>query len=341
MFKKVLLSLAILVFMIAPASAKMKYWSSGKITITAGTSSTVKSDLGDFRVTGTDGTTLLSYWHEDITVPGTSPTWIKFSSVPTGTMQIGYVYYTNSDATSIANGNNVFIFFDDFSGTFTNWTVVNSNYATITSGELRYTGNDSDWYLRIYSNNAISRPNIIEWKSRNSQSSASADAEGYTTSDSANGYSQGIMVVYGQGSGLEATMRLRLDGTEWTEIDSLDQIISRTQKLILPPSSGYKFYKDNVLYEDDTAWTNPNNANRISFSQYWSSKYSYVDDIRVRKYASSEPTLSLGAEESSSALSGWSYRRPINCTNNSGEILTDYQAILYLRTSSAGITIIQ
>jgi YD repeat-containing protein len=82
----------------------------------------VLSSFNDLRITKSDKITLLDYWIESIT--GTTPNrlatvWIKFDSIGTGATTF-YMYYGRSDATAYSNGDNTFIFFDDFPGTTIN-----------------------------------------------------------------------------------------------------------------------------------------------------------------------------------------------------------------------------
>lgn len=77
------------------------------------------SSFNDLRFTTSDGNTLLDYWIESIT--GTTPNqlatvWVEFDSIGTGDTTF-YMYYGKSDASSYSNGDNTFLFFDDFLGT--------------------------------------------------------------------------------------------------------------------------------------------------------------------------------------------------------------------------------
>ena len=73
----------------------------------------------DIRFTADDGTTLLSFWVEQVT--GTSPNrtayvWVKVAA-DLGTNKNIYIYYGNSSASNVSNGDNTFLLFDDFEGT--------------------------------------------------------------------------------------------------------------------------------------------------------------------------------------------------------------------------------
>ncbi len=69
-------------------------------------------DFSDLRFVDNDQTTLLSYWIEEMGTSGGdhyAQFWVKTS----GDNSI-YMYYGNSEASSISNGDETFIFFDDF-----------------------------------------------------------------------------------------------------------------------------------------------------------------------------------------------------------------------------------
>lgn len=71
-----------------------------------------KDDFSDIRFT-IDDTSALPYWIESYTNGVSADIWVKFSTINT-TQQIT-VNYNNANATSLSNGANTFLFFDDFS----------------------------------------------------------------------------------------------------------------------------------------------------------------------------------------------------------------------------------
>lgn len=94
-----------------------------------------QTDFDDLRFTTSDGTTLLDYWIE--TKSGATPNqlatvWIEFDSIGTGATTF-YMYYGYSSATSVSNGTNTFVFFDDFEdGTINKWSIVDNEFAVAT-----------------------------------------------------------------------------------------------------------------------------------------------------------------------------------------------------------------
>ena len=78
----------------------------------------IQSDFIDVRWTQADKTTLLPYWREDVI--GNAPVrkanfWVKIPHIPPQGGLI-YLYYGKADAEDLSNGDDVFMFFDDFEG---------------------------------------------------------------------------------------------------------------------------------------------------------------------------------------------------------------------------------
>ncbi|MFA5178532.1 MAG: DUF2341 domain-containing protein [Candidatus Paceibacterota bacterium] len=84
-----------------------------KLTITY--DSDMQPDFDDLRFTSADGTTELSYWLESKTDSTTAIVWVKVPSLVSGDNTL-YMYYANASATTASNGDNTFVFFDDFLG---------------------------------------------------------------------------------------------------------------------------------------------------------------------------------------------------------------------------------
>ncbi|MEM5790821.1 MAG: DUF2341 domain-containing protein [Candidatus Aenigmatarchaeota archaeon] len=81
-----------------------------------------RSDFGDIRFTSSDGTTLLSYWIESLFTGINATFWVKVADNLNSSNATIYVYYGNSSATNISNGDSTFDFFDDFNDGVINTT---------------------------------------------------------------------------------------------------------------------------------------------------------------------------------------------------------------------------
>jgi N-acetylneuraminic acid mutarotase len=79
------------------------------------TASEMRSDCGDLRVKDDNRITDIPYYLESGCNTATTVIWTKIPSIPTGTPgKTIYVTYGDNALTSASNGDNVFIFFDDF-----------------------------------------------------------------------------------------------------------------------------------------------------------------------------------------------------------------------------------
>lgn len=76
--------------------------------------SDMRTDFGDIRFTDQDGTTLLDYWLEAKTNSTEATFWVKVPTLPAESVATIYAYYGNSSAVSLSDGDNTFMFFDDF-----------------------------------------------------------------------------------------------------------------------------------------------------------------------------------------------------------------------------------
>jgi hypothetical protein len=98
------------------------------------------TDFSDIRFTASDGTTALDHWMESSTVSNNAVFWVELTDNISAASSTIYVYYGNSIATTASNGPNTFLFFDDFSVDLSKWTVdpLNTDRVAISAGALRH-----------------------------------------------------------------------------------------------------------------------------------------------------------------------------------------------------------
>lgn len=97
------------------------------------------TDFSDIRFKDSNGNEL-SYWIESYSASTSALVWIKIPSITTNT--IIWIYYGQSNVTSMSNGNNTFIFFDDFeSGVVSSskWASGYSSYLVTTTSPYQGT----------------------------------------------------------------------------------------------------------------------------------------------------------------------------------------------------------
>jgi len=73
-----------------------------------------QDDFDDVRFTTTDGRTLMDYWTEATTTASSSVFWVKIPHLEANATTNIYMYYGNDSVGTVSNGDDTFIFFDDF-----------------------------------------------------------------------------------------------------------------------------------------------------------------------------------------------------------------------------------
>lgn len=120
-----------------------------------------QTDFSDIRFTEDDGDTLLDYWLESKTDSDNAVFWIEVSdSLSSGESPLVYIYYGKSEVSSLSNGYNTFLFYDNFDGeslNTTNWDEVYSlGSLSFSDSILTVTGGTSTNKEVIASDNTFS-----------------------------------------------------------------------------------------------------------------------------------------------------------------------------------------
>lgn len=244
----------------------------------------MNADLSDIRFSEDLHTEALPYWIKNYTVDN-ARVWVRRLGNSDDKI---FLHYGNASAGSAENGDATFVFFDDFSGDLGKWALTGSERIQIVAGEARLQGNDGWSTTGMVSNTTFSRPIILEWKSRVSNT-GQATIEGYQEGTT---LSPSTYVTW-ERAGNEQYRRKTNIG--WSDSYGYVDLTQIDMKIEIPPTQGYKMYWARELKETDTTWTTV--ADRLVFKPY-NANYEYVDDVRVRKYVSPEPTASVGSEES-------------------------------------------
>jgi hypothetical protein len=101
-----------------------------------------KTDFSDIRFTASDETTILDYWIESKVDSDNAVVWVEVGEDLSSVNRDIFIYYGNASTTSASNGSNTFLFFDDFTGNLSKWTVESSSgtYPKIENGYMRAGG---------------------------------------------------------------------------------------------------------------------------------------------------------------------------------------------------------
>lgn len=307
-----------------------------QVSIGIGTSALIssgkmKSDCGDIRITDTNGK-LLNHWIEKNTNNSCNKTstliWVKVPSIPTsgGT---AYVYYGNPSATNTENGKSTFPdYFEDFSGFSdgTDVTSVSSNWSkdvdysstfTIDSNRLKMIhpgtapneARDGAIYTfpnEITTNFAVDADVTVADSNSYDFMMIVADS-GWTGMASSHTYSALWSVIINEDwQGWSGSWSSAQSGLTVGNIYHLGATFDISGDLA-------KMYVDGTYKIDRTfPDTGTTGLKKIAFGNYGYSSLDstwYVDNIRVRKSASTDPTSSLSSteEQSKAPVAYWKF----------------------------------
>lgn len=271
------------------------------------------STFGDLRFTAADGETLLDYWIESIT--GTTPNqlatiWVQNNATPDTTL---YMYYGKAGATSVANGANTFLAFEDFewgsdgdsvatSGGSLTWTVIQGT-CTIETGDitpyggtrcLKVVGGATDGYcsfpytagtgyairFRVYKEAAADMVYTIL------HGNGTKCIDVYILADGS--------LMYYDTAQRDTTYNTTNDAWNLIELNDINWAAS---------------YNFDIWANDAERKANANMYTTASFANIIELAISadagedaYYDDIIVRKWATTEPSFAFGSEESISVI---------------------------------------
>jgi len=318
----------------------------------------MQPDFSDIRFLDSDNSTELSHWRESYTASTTATFWVKVPVLPSGNKTI-YLYYGNPAAGSASDGWNTFEFFDDFSAGLGQWTIdaENTDKVYISAGagnpspSLRHDPDSSQTKSGYFDTRLITKDyqmldGIIEYEVYLAGTQRIIHQLGWRVQslDFENGYCWRLQTAAADGG------HLRLSGsTSWSTFGTaFNYVSSNTWHSVreLVSGSTYTGYVDGgSAYSgtDSTKLTADYLVSHVHGVSLDASSYVLVDNIRVRQYASTEPTATLGAEESNSYApvgnlasqvfdsgagagwydSDWSYRREITIDHTEVQDVAD------------------
>jgi hypothetical protein len=268
----------------------------------------VKADGSDIRFAGADETTLQDYWIESWSNTGTSKIWVKVKTSGASTI---YMYYGNAAASSASNGNATFDFFDDFSGDLSKWTIdpENTDKVYIDNGALRHDPDSSQTKNSYYD----TRIRTADYKILDGVIEYSVYLAGSTSSSPRiihqlgfrvqslnfeNGYCWRLQNSAADGGHLTFTGR-----ASWTPFGTAYPATTgnvwHTVKEVVSGSTYTGYVDGGSAYSgtDNTKLTADYLVSHVHGVDLNASSYVLVDNIRVRKYASPEPSATVGSEK--------------------------------------------
>ena len=252
------------------------------------------------------GCTNINYYIESGINTASTVIWLKVPSIAASGNTTVNMYYGNPAAPAVSNGDSVFLFFDDFSGSslnLTKWDVRGTpSQMTLSGGILTLQGNSNWEYIRSFT--TWSGPVVINTRESVAINSPSAGLVlGYAGTDSrytfrANGANKGVTYDPDVSS-----------GNAWFNMGY--------PNVPHPPVNVYNDYEvqpdfvsGNIVVNSfcnvttANCNTTPTSLNSITgtgyytgFSTYAAGYIEYVDYIYVRSFAAQQPTTANGAEQ--------------------------------------------
>ena len=273
--------------------------------------SDMQADFDDLRFANASGTAL-DYWLETKTDNTSAIVWVEVDTVAGASDTSVYVYYGNAAVNSASNGFNAFPLFDDFNDNVfdtAKWTKIDPrSKMSEANGKLNfiYGSGAGNWDAAIYGVQSFTRDDwSFEWDQRWTSDYASYDAFMFGWKDDGSGVSYANLVYgyYNQGDG-NCTVNCSSPGSYEDGIlrgNTISWNNNTDYNLRLRMrSSGGAYYEKST--NNGNTWTTDYTSaysTEATLHPAWvhySGDY-VVDNVRVRKWMSSEPTNSMGSEE--------------------------------------------
>jgi hypothetical protein len=255
-------------------------------------------DYGDIRFTDSDGSTLLNYWQE-----ADGRFWVKVPSIPASSTKTIYVYYGNPSATSVSNGRATFVLFDDFQ-TLSQWSKSNANVVIDStfgnpapSVKFSTSGNGVERIRNLTNAGSSFVIELNAYLTLGSATRAIVDTLWYLQ-DKTNGL-YGYFARLDTSGAFEKNGILKWTTTGWTGICNGASATSpgswHRQKIIVQGNTFYHYYDDTLMCSVTDTTFAPTSGFLVMTEM--SGSVEWVDNYRVRKFTSPEPTTSIGTEE--------------------------------------------
>ncbi len=250
------------------------------------------------------GCTNVNYYIESGINTASTVIWLKVPSLTASGNTTVDMYYGNPAAPATSNGDSVFLFFDDFNGpslNLTKWTVRGTpSVLTQTAGILELQGNNNWEYIR--SNTTWSGAVVIETRESTGIQPSAAMVLGYAGTDSrytfrANGANKGVTYDTDVAG-----------GNAWFDMNFPN--VPHPTNIYYDYEVQTDFVGSNIVVNSfcntttsscNTVSTSLNSTTGtgyyVGFSTYAPGYIEYVDWIKVRSYASQQPTTANGVEQ--------------------------------------------
>jgi len=246
----------------------------------------------------------MPYWIESGINTTTTTIWIKMPVLPSSAFRTIKMYYGNSSAPAVSNGDSTFVFFDDFPGSSLNttkWSSFGSNSSySITNSKINISaGNSSAVGARIFvTNQAFASPIIVE----GDITSISGYYTHLGTLDS--GTWTGYTLFYGGPSaGSNAGMHTGLSyshlgafATNFITTNTSPGTLTGMWQSVWPSTSLITGFWPGGSFSASVSGLTLSSRVQVTFGLDWNSTgAASFDWVRARKYAAKDATAIIGA----------------------------------------------
>jgi hypothetical protein len=301
-----------------------------QVKVSVAYDSDMQADFDDLRFIDSDNSTALDHWRESYSSSSTANFWVEVPSIPNGGKTI-WMYYGNAVASSASNGDNTFLFFDDFSDptqSESDWNVYNGgpNYY------LNFTGETAEMYsggaYEVYAlcPDVGLNDYVVEAKTKHVGSLGNM---GLATRGSSGGN------LYHQEIDQSTIGLFKFEDWGYTTLGAQSISVGvDTWYTVFFRVAGNSLYAYSYTHSASRSTTDSTFSSGRPGILTYSGKAAF-DDFRVRKYAATQPSASIGSEEEYTAPqntsvsknwwnTGWSRRKPLTI-ENTGVALTNHQ----------------
>lgn len=267
----------------------------------------MQANGGDLRLRDKTGNSL-SFWIENGTMnQPTTVVWVKMPSIAASSADTIYAFYGRESASSLSNGSTTFDFFDDFNGSILNaaiWDDCGGGDITVAGGTLTLSSSSSATNIHVKSATSFSGQVRSEAK-------VTSVSQGVALLGQVNANDSGWAMGYEQLVTNNKVMRLvslRPDGTATSCLTAEDQapLSNAVNALNTLGTWSMAWHGDSTQSLTWPGGTLARTDNRMSavfadskkllFGNFSNAGSIVADWVRVRKYTSVDPILTLGTE---------------------------------------------
>jgi hypothetical protein len=301
----------------------------------------MKADCSDIRFTLANNS-MINYWLDKDCNTSSTTFWVKVPSIPLSGTSL-FMYYGNGSASSTSNGNDTFVFFDDFNDNdySANWEAHDRSYTsgannlgTVETGEQQRiygtTGASSDYGKGLRTGTSYPTPLVFEMdRTSFSYTGTRVWAFLHLYKDDSNWVSYGGGTAYNNNPNRYGRVSVLNGSRAYSEaVAGTDDYGNHTFTL--------KHDGTNAIFSVDGTQITSQAASSLTAVKVGTASWvraatdsidAQFDNARIRKYASTEPTTILKEEEKSdlAPLAQWRFDEGYSATEQQPQTKLEQQ----------------